>query len=157
MKGSFIGDIVDAYLDREPLDRLVDTCFVFPNKRACTFFHQAMAEGMQARGLRGFHPESCTIVDLVSRSVDTVHADRLESIFILYGVYRRIQLERYEASDKSATQPPDVDFNSFQRWADVLMSDINEVDMQPCRPGRTVCQHRGRARDFGELPHRKPG
>lgn len=134
MRRSFIGDIVNAYLDEEPLDRLVDTCFVFPNKRACTFFHQAMSEAMQARGLRGFHPESCTIVDLVTRSVDTVHADRLESIFILYGVYRRIQLEHYEASDKNTVQAPDVDFNSFQRWADVLMSDINEVDMQLVDP-----------------------
>ncbi|MDE7120460.1 MAG: hypothetical protein K2O10_07605, partial [Muribaculaceae bacterium] len=130
---SLIKNIVEAYLDKEPRERLVDTCFVFPNKRACTFFHHEMDAAMRGRGITDFHPAAVTIADLVEQSVDTVHADRLESIFILYGVYRKIQLERYRPL-QGDTAAPDVDFNSFQRWADVLMADLNEVDMQLVDP-----------------------
>ncbi len=126
---SLLESVACAYLDNETTDMLADCCFVFPNKRTGVYFHHIMARAMRQRGLAGLQAASMTITDFVEEFAEGTHADRLESIFILYGAYRDVALRRYAQKDVDSAKNADIDFNKFQRWADVLMGDFNDVDM----------------------------
>lgn len=117
---TFIESVAEAYLNNEQADALERYCFVFPNKRACTMFHHHTGELMRRRGMGGVQPASMAIHDFVNAQMPTIEVDRLEAIFLLYQSYRRTVTE---------SGGGDVDFNRFQRWADVLLSDFNDVDM----------------------------
>ncbi|MDE5941126.1 MAG: hypothetical protein K2H14_03345, partial [Muribaculaceae bacterium] len=75
----FLQSVARAYAGNEP-SRLLDFCFVFPNKRSATIFTDFMA-GEIRRGERKdavIHPECMTIVDFVGSFSSSVQADRME-------------------------------------------------------------------------------
>lgn len=124
----FLYSIAEAYIDNEP-DAVGDYCFVFPNKRSGVFFHHAFARVCRDRKINVLHPASMTISDFIENQVEGKKAERLELIFILYQAYREV-IYRHLGGDRKAQEIAEmVDFNRFQRWADMLLGDFNDVDM----------------------------
>lgn len=92
------------------------------------------------------HPATTTITDFVEEMAQGMMAERMELVFLLYKAYRQFveeQLRQVQStSAASASNPSSVataeagadtanalDFNRFQRWADMLLADFNDVDM----------------------------
>ncbi len=118
---AFLSAVAKAYFENEA-DNLLDYCFVFPNKRSATFFTDFMATEMRQHGSnRLIHPECETIVDFLDSFVDSAQADRMEMIFILYNTYLK-------AIAKHSAKEHAIDFNKFVYWADVLLTDFEDVD-----------------------------
>jgi len=90
----FLYSVAEAYLKNEA-NSLGDMCFVFPNKRSVTFFNHYLSAIIKNTSLEGgapvLHPHTTTIVEFTERfSSGFAPADRIEMIFILYDVYRKI-------------------------------------------------------------------
>lgn len=129
----FLYSIAEAYLRNEP-ENIIDCCFVFPNKRSAVFFHHAFARASRELGVRTPHPASVTISDFVEGMTTGVKGERMEMIFILYQAYREV-IYRHAGADSHARAIAElVDFNRFQRWADMLLGDFNDVDMYMVDP-----------------------
>ena len=128
MMKPFLLSIAEAYLTHEP-ERLIDFCFVFPNKRSATYFTDHIATLSRGMGLKIVHPATTTIVDFVESFSDKSHGDRLELIFILYGVYRDV-VRRHHGENEAAS----IDFNRFVYWADILLNDFDDVDNSLVNP-----------------------
>ncbi len=116
----FLREIAEVYVDNHA-DQLVDYCFVFPNKRSGVFFSYHLREVARERDVMLLYPAIITISELLSDLTGGVEASRIEQLFILYRVYRRV-MTRHGNPDNS------VDFNKFQYWGDVLLNDFNDVD-----------------------------
>jgi len=86
--------------------------FVFPNRRAGIFFQQYLA---QIAGKPIFSPEILTVTDLFDKLSPYKKADRIEMLFLLYDIYKRI----------SATSET---FDEFLYWGEMLLNDFDDVD-----------------------------
>lgn len=124
----FLYSIAEAYLQNEP-DNLVDYCFVFPNKRSGVFFHHAFARASHKLNINRPHPASTTISEFIEDIVSGKPAERLEMILILYQAYREVIYRHAGANQAAQATAELVDFNKFQRWADIIIGDFNDVDM----------------------------
>lgn len=119
----FLQSIAHTYLQHES-DTLLDTCFVFPNRRSTVYFTDYMREEARKAGRKIILPETTTIVDFTeSFSGRSIPADRMEMVFILFGVYRDVV-----GAANGAERAASIDFNSFVQWADVLLNDFDDVD-----------------------------
>lgn len=124
----FLYSVAEAYLQHEPAE-IGHYCFVFPNKRSGVFFHHALSRAQKQLGVHTIHPASTTISDFVEGFVPWKKGERLELILILYQAYREV-IYRHGGQTLNAKEIAEmVDFNRFQRWADMLISDFNDVDM----------------------------
>ncbi|MDE7160705.1 MAG: PD-(D/E)XK nuclease family protein [Muribaculaceae bacterium] len=132
----FLKSLARAYAGRygDP----ADFCFVFPGKRAGTFFLKHLRrEASEAPMLA---PRVMTISDMVSELADRVVAGRVDLLFRLYKAYRGLMKE-----DTA------VDFDSFRGWGETVLSDFNEVDMYGVDAGeifKNVKDYREIATDF---------
>ena len=124
----FLYSIAEAYILNEP-DAVAEYCFVFPNKRSGVFFHHAFARVSREVGCHIPHPATTTISDFIERLVPGIAAERLEMILILYRAYREVIYRHSGATRESKEIAGMVDFNKFQRWADIIIGDFNDVDM----------------------------
>ena len=85
---TFLESIADGYASRYMAsDVLRHTCFVFPNKRAGTFFLKALRETLPDMG---FAPHVTTITDLVTSLSGRIVNTRLDTLFLLHQCYRDI-------------------------------------------------------------------
>ena len=109
----FLKQVAGIYAANER-DNLIDYCFVFPNKRSATFFGHFMAEELGASALL---PEITDISAFVASFSDLTEAGRYDMLFTLFDCYRR--LPEYTG---------EVEFDHFLFWADMLISDFNDVD-----------------------------
>lgn len=107
----FLSKVAEVYIQNES-KKLVDYCFVFPNKRSGAFFRKYLSEALEMPILL---PEIITISDLISEFSVGIEASRYEQLFILYNVYKSI-------SDEV------VEFDQFQFWGDMILNDFNDVD-----------------------------
>lgn len=129
----FLYSIAKAYVANEARS-VEDYCFVFPNKRGGVFFHHAFARACREAGVNYPHPASTTISEFIESQVEGKTAERLELIFVLYQAYREV-IYRHLGADRKAQEIAEmVDFNRFQRWADMLLGDFNDVDMYMVDP-----------------------
>ena len=124
----FLRAVAQAYVEHEP-EKMLDYCFVFPNKRSATFFTDFVGRVSRESNTPMVHPECTTIVDFVEGFSDGVPGDRMEMIFILYDVYREVV--RAHRSDAEADT---IDFNRFVFWADILLNDFDDVDTSLADP-----------------------
>lgn len=131
----FLYSIAEAYLKNEP-ENIIDYCFVFPNKRSSVFFHHAFARASRAHDVKALHPATMTVSDFVEQMASGVKGDRMEMIFILYQAYREVIFRHAGQNKKAQAIAEMVDFNKFQRWADMLLGDFNDVDMYMVDPQR---------------------
>ncbi|MDE5814396.1 MAG: hypothetical protein K2H72_08925, partial [Muribaculaceae bacterium] len=98
--------------------------FVFPSRRACTFFLKNLTN--ELKGRVAMLPEVTTMAQFVEKASGRVVAGRIELLFILYQAYVRLQKE----SGVDEIQ----EFDRFRRWGETALSDFNEVDMQDIDP-----------------------
>lgn len=110
---SFLQRIAKAYSDI-PASELQNFCFVFPNKRSCTFFRNYLLEYINSE-VPFFEPKITTISDFVSEYSPYVEAGRYDLLFTLYNEYSKL-------SDGIES------FDRFVFWGDMLISDFNDVD-----------------------------
>lgn len=94
--------------------------FVFPGRRAGTFFLKYLIEANDGRNF--VLPKVMTMSDFVEKISGRIVAGRIESLFILYKAYCEILREN------GAGVVPE--FDVFRRWGETVLSDFNEVDMQ---------------------------
>lgn len=114
---AFLQQIARAYVTYES-GKMMDYCFVFPNKRSGLFFANYMRQLSDAASLQ---PQLTTINELVMDLTEEVEATRLELLFMLYNVYCEVMAER--GHDKDI-----MEFDRFVYWGDVILNDFNDVD-----------------------------
>ena len=90
-------------------------CFIFPNKRAVSFFRKYMGEECAAAKKAMISPECLTINDFFARIGGLRPADRMESLVTLYDCYSKLY-------------PNAETLDEFIFWGGVLQSDFAEVD-----------------------------
>lgn len=113
----FLQAVARAYASQFP--DLSEFCFVFPNKRAGTFFLKYLREEQQTMALS---PEVTAITDFVARLADHDVASRIDLLFRLYNIYRNSDAS--EGEDRRSF----ADFDAFRNWGETLLSDFSEVD-----------------------------
>lgn len=86
--------------------------FVFPNRRAGLFFQKYLSE---IANKPIFSPKILTINDLFILIGKKHTADRIHTLFKLYGIY-------IEASKKTES------FDDFLYWGDMLLNDFDDID-----------------------------
>lgn len=86
--------------------------FVFPNRRAGLFFQKYLSE-IARKPI--FSPDILTISDLFGQLSGLKTSDRIEQLFVLYDIYRKI----------SSTQET---FDEFLFWGEMLLNDFDDVD-----------------------------
>jgi len=86
--------------------------FVFPNRRAGLFFQRYLAE-IANKPL--FSPQVITISDLFSLLSGLKISDRVEHLFLLYDIYKKI----------SGTIET---FDEFLYWGEMLLNDFDDID-----------------------------
>ena len=111
---SFLNQIARYFIGRDDI-ALNDCCFVFPNRRAGTFFARELSE--QCKGRVVLMPHITTMVDFLSHLVEARPLTQVESLFLLYDCYRSI------------SGNADYEFDKFVRWGNIILHDFNDVDM----------------------------
>lgn len=118
MATGFLESIAKGYAERyNDLSRHV---FVFPNRRAGTFFLKNLLKYTEDR--TALLPEVTTMTEFVENLSGGIVAGRVELLFVLYQSY--VSLLRRSGVE---TVP---EFDTFRRWGETALSDFNEVDMQ---------------------------
>lgn len=112
----FLRQIAEAYMAQRR-DSLIDTCFVFPNKRCSAFFTDYLAELSDGQMLL---PAMTTIDELVCDMIETVVESRTELLFDLYECYNRIVSRRSTEVDNS--------FDTFLPWGEMVLNDFDDLD-----------------------------
>ena len=123
----FLQSIATAYASRlsaQERSRRAEYCFVFPNKRAGTFFLKYLRDAMPDASIA---PCVTTISDLVADLSGRFIDNRIDLLFILYRAYCRLLDPEEKAGEI-------VSFDSFRRWGDTVLRDFNEVDIQNVDP-----------------------
>lgn len=109
----FLKQIAEAYLTADS-DRLMDYCFVFPNKRSGVFFRNYLVELSAGKPL--ILPKIMTIGELMSSLSPLAEASRLDRLFLLYEEYSKLSEEI-------------ADFDKFLFWGEMIMSDFDDIDL----------------------------
>lgn len=116
-------------------------CFIFPNKRAISFFRKYMAEECARNASVMIAPETITINDFFSRLSEMRTADRLTSLLTLYDCYKELN---------PAAEPLD----EFMFWGGIILNDFAEVDKYRVAPGQlfqNIADYRHLQGDFDFL------
>ncbi|WP_461533103.1 PD-(D/E)XK nuclease family protein [Sinomicrobium sp.] len=109
---TFLSEVVDSVLS-EHSDTSHIT-FVLPGKRAGVF----LKKNLQSRSTKtAFAPEICSIEEFVQEISGLQLMPNIQLLFEFYSIYRNLTpTEQLE------------DFNSFSRWAQIVLQDFNEID-----------------------------
>lgn len=101
---------------------LSDICFVFPNKRAGTFFRKYMRNE-----LRGVYlmPEITNITEFVTLVSGRQIGTRLEMLLQLYKCY----LEELAPGVAHSDLDESLRFDNFRVWGDTVLRDFSDVDL----------------------------
>lgn len=121
----FLKAVAEGYTSRFKTHGLAKPyryCFVFPNKRAGTFFLKYLRE-LNPDGI--IAPEISTISDFTARLSGRVINSRIDLIFLLYNCYCDLLNANSGAGRERA-----VSFDAFRKWGETVLRDFNEVDMQ---------------------------
>lgn len=117
---SFLDAVARAYAGRH--NDLSRFCFVFPNKRAGTFFLKSLAEALGERTMLA--PEVLTVNDFVMRISGREIDSRIDMLFRLYNVYCNLKGSNADFS----TDEGILDFDRFAPWGETVLNDFSEVD-----------------------------
>lgn len=117
---TFLKQIAEAFYN-ENEQEMANICFVFPNKRSCDFFQKNVLEISRSKNAPVI-PNVIDITTFVLKITNLVELTRIEQIFLLYNCYS-------EVVNAKTNLEGTVYFDHFLRWADILLSDFNDVDM----------------------------
>lgn len=107
---SFIGKLVDA-LVAEHGQSLDSLCVVFPSRRACVFFKEALRRKIAQAT---WAPAVYAIEDFVREIHPVTILDNVSLTFELYPIYKDVF--------------PHEPFDKFYSWGSMLISDFDEID-----------------------------
>lgn len=125
---TFLDAIAMAYVNQ--FEDFKGLCFVFPNKRAGTFFENSLKQfiGAHKRKL----PAIMTITEFVENVSGRETASRIDLLFRLYNIYK-------EMNHRKALNDPELkimDFDAFRGWGEIVLSDFSEVDQYSVDPSK---------------------
>lgn len=116
---AFLKSVAEAYAGHyEDLSRFL---FVFPGKRAGTFFLKHLAELSDKPRLA---PQTTSIAEFLTGVSGRELDSRIDLLFTLYDAYLASGGEREEKED----------FDAFRMWGEVVISDFSAVDMSGVEP-----------------------
>ena len=107
----FLDHIVDG-IREEDLSSLGRWWYVFPSKRAGVFFLDKLRSKFPDQTY--WSPEVLGVEDFVYRCARRDPSDEITLVFRLFDIYRKLE--------------PDVEFERFYAWGQVLLADFDEVD-----------------------------
>ena len=109
---------VAAYYYQQGADQLAKLRFIFPSKRAITFFRHHLSQLATERPL--FAPRMETVSDFVRQLHPEVQVlDKTALLFELYQCYRDVRSERGETSES---------FDDFLYWGNIILKDFETCD-----------------------------
>ena len=111
MVNSFLYNVADFILEHHKGDP--ELCIVLPNRRAGLFLKKILSEKITTVM---WAPEIITIEEFTQRVSGITIADRTELLIRLYEIV---------CADKNHEAEP---FESFMKWAPVLISDYSDAD-----------------------------
>lgn len=116
----FLQELAEIYCQEQQIP-LNATTFVFPSKRAGTFFTRYISNVLKSTNIKrpSLMPRICTITDIIEQVSDCVCDDRIDLLIILYQEYCKLQ--------PIGVNPPE--FDQFWPWGDTILSDFNDIDM----------------------------
>lgn len=98
-------------------------CFVFPSRRAATFFRKYLSESVRDEVI--ISPLTITMDELAADLSEAIPDTRIDLLFTLFDAYRSLNSE---------SETKQVDFDSFRMWGEVVLADFNEVDLWNVNP-----------------------
>ncbi len=119
--GKFIKEIVNEIKESQ-LEELVDRAYVFPTRRACHYFREAVKDKFREKPF--WSPEILTIEEFVEQCAGRKSNDEMELLFALYQVYAAT----YRPSPMGPDKEQLPSFDRFYSWGQTLLSDFDEVD-----------------------------
>lgn len=122
---TFLQSLAEAYSSR--YSDLSEFCFVFPNKRAGTFFLHELKK--HTGDTPRIAPEVTAIADLVEKLSGRIVDDRIDQLFTLYTCYCRMLGKSTSDQDEDH-----LDFSQFRTWGDTALSDFSEIDLYGVNP-----------------------
>ncbi|MDE6272849.1 MAG: PD-(D/E)XK nuclease family protein [Muribaculaceae bacterium] len=126
----FLQSVAQAYSSRFRQDghpRASEYCFIFPNKRAGTFFRHYLTD-LNPQGM--IAPEITTISDFTADLSGRIVNSRIDLIFLLYNCYCDMLAPGVPPAEREGV----LSFDSFRKWGETVLRDFNEVDMQNVDP-----------------------
>lgn len=108
---SFLEHIVDDIKLEKP-DELLNSCYVFPSKRASLYFRSLLAKKFADKVFWG--PSVLSIEEFVNACSSKVPGEEINLVLELYTVYRKYD--------------PEVVLDRFFNWGQVLLKDFDEAD-----------------------------
>ena len=106
----FLDKVVDEYLNKEEKD-FSGLCFVFPTRRACTYFRKKFAARLTHPV---WSPSILSFEEFTGKLTDRKIADEIQLISELYLVYHKFF--------------PEETFDKFYAWGELLLKDFDEID-----------------------------
>ena len=100
---------------------------IFPNKRAITFFNEAIFELINKPFLS---PNYYTITDFLSKNSSLIIGDELSLVYELYKVYSEV----FAAKNKISNVYEIESFDSFFMWGKMLLNDFDDIDKNLAEP-----------------------
>ena len=134
----FLKQVANHYHPAPEISRM---CFIFPNKRAISFFRKYLAEECARTQKVMIAPECLTINDFFSRLSEMRTADRLTSLLTLYDCYKELN-------------PAAETLDEFMFWGGIILNDFAEVDKYRVAPGQlfqNIADYRHLQGDFDFL------
>ena len=107
---TFLQDIVNQL----NLKNINDYTFIFPSKRAGLFFKKELVNQIEGTIIS---PQIFSIEEFIEEVSGIVTVNNTEALFILYDVYLNLP-----------SKQPNDNFDTFSKWAQMLVQDFNEID-----------------------------
>ena len=121
MKG-FISHIVDQ-LPSDDLNKFRNHAFVFPSRRACYHFREALLKRFP--GETFWVPNILSIEDFIVRCTGKSISSEIDLLFSLYAAYS----DTYQPPPEGEVDKEELPtFDKFYPWGQVLLKDFDEVD-----------------------------
>ena len=126
---SFLNHIIKS-IDTADLPLLHQKAYVFPTKRACFYFREALQNHFEQTF---WAPQIYSIEEFVEASLATSVSDEIHLLFELYEVYAATYPPHPEKSIEKEELPT---FDRFYAWGQVLLKDFDEVDRYLVEPDK---------------------
>lgn len=117
---SFLSAVARAYVSTG--EDLSEICFLFPNKRAGTFFLNALSAETGGRAI--IAPQVMAMPELMARLSRREVTSRIDLLFRLYNVYCRLMNSKPDLDSGKGL----LNFDRFAPWGETVTTDFNEVD-----------------------------
>lgn len=134
----FLKSVARGYV--EHYSDLKDFCFVFPNKRAGTFFLKYLSQEYERFTPA---PRVTTITDFVTDLSGRIVDNRLDLLFLLHECYCQVVAPGVAPENRVDA----LSFDAFRLWGETVLHDFDEVDMQDVNPDEIFSN----LKDFREI------